>query len=257
MGVAFWWNPFFAQAIFWGFVFLFGGWLPARHRRRRLLDRLGGDPDDVVVTASYGTLEKYGDPGPMIGGDDGLLSHVDGWLVFRGERTDWAVRTSDVIIGSGPPFSFEGPALRHRCSLTKQGAGGFTLHSFATGERQVNRILDEWFAHPVPDGEPRFPPVLPPSRGYDGKIAVHWLVLIVGGFGVSFGALFKPLWGVIAAASILLLIGLFIHGAKTDGERQNQLADRTAEALENSPDHRVEAGELTSRTAAALEGGEA
>ena len=144
--------------------FFLGGWGAAKRNRRLLLARLDGEPDDLAVTASYRIAGKYGDGGAGYGTDEGLLANVDGWLVFRGLRTEWAVRTVDVNVGKRT-LHFDGPTGRRSVSLSTQTSGEFSIQRFVNSERALNGLLKEWEAHAVPElragEEIRFPPAAP------------------------------------------------------------------------------------------------
>lgn len=120
-----------------------------RSQNNRIAALIGRGEDEIPVIATL--LVPGWDL--SLGDDFGLLCHEAGWLVFRGERTEWSVRSADVtVLPQGEGFRFPGPAGTIRMmKLRKAGSG-----------RAVS-LYEEWLLAERPAGEAVFPPVTGPA----------------------------------------------------------------------------------------------
>lgn len=126
----------------------YGTWRTAR----ALAD---AEPDEWLVKVRY---EVAGLPrGCELGRDVGTLSLVEGWLVFRGARTDWSLRRDQVGLtetwrGSIVSFS-ESPRNYHVC--IDHGPS-------------LRFLFENWMPW-VAVGEAVWPPVRPTPEGWAGR----------------------------------------------------------------------------------------
>lgn len=135
-----------------------------------LLERLDADYGEVAVR----TVVRLVDASPVLGHDHGALCVEDGWLVFRGVRTEWAVKREDVVVG------------RSHLGYTAPGGARLVVAldpvEYPAG---VRRLLEEWAAAPSPTGASVFPPaIVAPER----RRVVTWkdAVVAAGGIGAAF-----------------------------------------------------------------------
>lgn len=145
-------------------------------------ERVVAEADERIVRVDYRYRRR------SIGRDRGALTIVDGWLVFRGERTEWQLRPSDAdwrlgaILRVGPVYSM----VLH---------GTFPLVG-----------IDAWAADADPPGEPILPPREPwpeadaPSRG---RAALFFLPAISFLFTFS---LMPEQWALILPFLVLALV---------------------------------------------------
>lgn len=124
----------------------------ANRRAGDLVRALDGDGGEAVVRTTYSLPSGF----PTLGHDEGLIFVEDGWLVFRGRRTEWAVRTTDTI------------PLRERAGFAYPGVTGATLLvrlEAVTDPAFVDRLLYAWRVERRIDGLPVLPPgVVAPER---------------------------------------------------------------------------------------------
>lgn len=164
----------------------------------RLTQRLEADPEELPVRMTV-TLDAL-----HLGSDEGMLCLERGWLIFRGARTEWSVRASDVT-GSGDGFLFTGPAGRVR------SVGLQVLSRSADLQDLLRRWRD---APPVP-GEAVFPPAAIERRGAwwleapGGHLALSvpfvggWLSILVVPATVAWALFFVTLgFGLVAARAL-------------------------------------------------------
>ena len=119
--------------------------LAARARAaRRLAHRLEADADELAVRVSVSLVE----PRLELGSDEGMLCHEDGWLIFRGERTEWSVRTGDVYFAPGASgWRYLGP----------EGGARFVLLDPIRRGGDLAGLLARWSAAAPGPGEPVYP----------------------------------------------------------------------------------------------------
>lgn len=118
------------------------------------------EPDETVRTLRY-------DDGIFRTGEDrAILEVVDGWLVCRGGRADWALRPVDAGISGTSPAILHWRApdgTSGRVVIGTMNLGG-ELRYALTGDRRAVSFLREWIAGPIPVGEPVWPPSRPMPR---------------------------------------------------------------------------------------------
>ena len=171
-----------------GIVLLSGGGRRRERRTRRLARLLEGDPADLSVRV---TMRLAGSLA-ILGHDEGTLFTEDGWLVFRGRRTEWAVRPTDVD-SSATRIRYPSPTGRRLdaefLAITEPG--------------RLGALLREWRATPARPGRAVFPPgrVAPERRSG----AIGWAVWAVATVGA--GA-----WAGAVAPDLRLLFGVVMTG---------------------------------------------
>lgn len=115
---------------------------------------LGAESDEIAVEVTV-NLRVRGMPEWLLGRDEGFLCHVDGWLVFRGHRSEWAVARESVEEARPNGFVFHppgGPARVVRLEPLRQGG-------------DLSEAIGDWIESPAPKGEIVWPPiVMAPER---------------------------------------------------------------------------------------------
>lgn len=135
-------------------------WALGRRRERTLAEALGREGDEAAAIAHYALAE--GDSTVALGRDEGMLSSVDGWLHFRGLRTEWSLAPGDTIRRQAHVEIPMGEGRRATVFFTPP-AGGIGRAT------DLRTVLDDWDAGPDPVGEPVFPPITP-----NGPWPVRW-----------------------------------------------------------------------------------
>ena len=183
------------------------------------VDEGQGPGESVLVTLSVAN-EK----GRTTGKDRGRLISSEGWLLFEGERTAFALTRRDANV---PRFGAAGVVnLVDRRSVRLISPDAAIL----------DRVLTDWSLSPVPDGEP----ILPPVDRHPEVWVERWIGCIIGliacvtlsGMALAFGF---PL----GAASTLLPAGGLAWGARLLSRRLRQELPRVlgaASPLEPWPD---------------------
>ncbi len=176
------------------YVLMFGGlfWHWRQQKRRVPVgEGLTGVPQFRVV-ASLRREVAYG-------AEEGLLSFVDGWLVFSGRSLSFSVRTGDVVLDiddGGTTFAFAGPHGPHRAVLMPLGNTKEMREAWAAWKR----------AGGEPDGVPLYPPVLPSPVRRDSPAWRFYVAFLVAMGLLSFRAL--PVVGALEIA----VAGLVLYG---------------------------------------------
>lgn len=128
-------------------------WLGGR-RERALAEALGDEGNEVAVVASYSLTGRS--MAARLGRDEGMLSLVDGWLHFRGLRTEWSLSAGKVRREGtclGVPTGHPEVSSEVRLSAPSDaGMGDVT---------SIRDMLDAWQAASLPDGSAVDPPVVP------------------------------------------------------------------------------------------------
>lgn len=185
-----------ALSVFVFFLSISGGTAPIRRdlvkqKRAALLRRkIEGDDDEVPITATIFLLpEKV-----AIADDDGMLLHESGWLLFRGSRSEWSVKLSDVEpTTDGFGFVFPAPDGSRRC----------VSFDDLTDDHALSRTVREWMRAPEPPEPSVWPPPTPLARRDPfGAAGSGWLF---GGVGLIAGATVGPFGHL---ASIFVTAGL-------------------------------------------------
>lgn len=114
-----------------------------RRELERVLDPGPGEHFTSVEYRSQGTDETD----LRLGRDDGFLTEVDGWLHFRGERTEWSVSRNHAVRGIGRIIV---PDPRGDLVVYFGGGSGFAFGP--------ERVLAEWFLAERPEGPALLPP---------------------------------------------------------------------------------------------------
>ena len=150
------------------------------------------------------TLSVVNAKGGTTGNDLGRLISNEGWLLFEGERTAFAL-------------------TRQKAQVPRFGAAGVVnledrrAVRFASPDAvMLDRVLTDWSLSPVPDGEA----VLPPTETHPGVWAERWTGCVIGliacvavaGMALAFGF---PLW----SAFTLLPMGGLAWGARVLSRR--------------------------------------
>ena len=157
---------------------------------RRVALALDGDEGEAAVAVRYSLPSGS----PALGRDDGLIVVEDGWLVFRGERTEWAVRRTDVIpLQVGEGFAYRGTTGK-TLLVTLEPLGDPYF---------VGRLVMAWRVEETIDGRPVLPPgtVAPERRRWRAPgraVAGAALALLV--------TVAEPLDGWIAGSAIGLVV---------------------------------------------------
>lgn len=119
------------------------GWNRWQAREREIREHLGAEPGDTSVGLRIRILGEH-NALVAVGEDDGILAIVDGWLVFRGLRSEWAIRPGDAE-PDGQLLRFDGPAGKTEVRFS--GEVGLTLRLWSRGS--------------AGEGPSVFPPSLP------------------------------------------------------------------------------------------------
>ena len=119
--------------------------------------------------------------GTLLGGDEGYVTFVDGWLHFAGRRTDFALRRSDV-------GTMENGASGPRLELPNELTLSLRVIDERDGER-LCRAFALWSNVPTPEGEPILPPQgvnpLGLARAWHGVLMTCAWVFVVLGFAIA------------------------------------------------------------------------
>ena len=150
-----------------------------------------GPGESLLVQAS---VRNSG--GMRTGGDIGRLISSEGWLLFEGERTSFAVTRGEAY---EPRYGETG--------LVNLEDGRSVLFS-APDAGVLERVLTDWSASPVAEGEA----VLPPVEIHPGIWVERWtmtltgalIFFIVAGFGLAFGF---PLAAALASVGLVACLG--------------------------------------------------
>ena len=210
-----------------------------RRRDRVLADALGRVGHEIAAVVWYAVADD--DVRASVGRDEGMLALADGWLVFRGLRTEWSLSPADAVLRDALLQIDLSDGLYSLVTFAAPG-GEYGLRPFG----ELRSLLDRWADCPRPPGEPVFPPVLPASRlGYGGwsggtigqeamssifrSVAIA-LVLVGATMSVGVRGLLVCLGG---AALPFLLVGLGIAAKRI--RRRRRLLRRVAAALEAQP----------------------
>lgn len=158
----------FLAGLLGGFVsFAYAASLPRRNRERLLAGRmlaLEADGGEAAVRVTYALAEG----GQLLGTDEGALCTEDGWLLYRGERTEWAVRAEDVEPGGGG-FRYVAP-----------GGGRFSVSVDAPFEPgRLSPIFAEWRTTAPRPALPTLPPIVvaPERADRDARVFAVWGVV--------------------------------------------------------------------------------
>lgn len=184
-----------------------------RERLARLFFTPIGDPE-----AAFLPLEPRPSPGPCFyveialqrgrrttGGDLGIVAFSDGWLVYEGQTTAFALSPQDVQKATREAMGW---ALR----LPDDQALTLLIHGNAEWEYEIAR----WLREPPPDGLSRLPPLAPNRVHRLRRAGQHQAgAYMVAGLGLG-GALVRWLHhkpNLDAAHGILALFTLALFAA--------------------------------------------
>ena len=168
-----------------------------RRRARRLVRALEAGEDEVAVGVRIETHPRR----IVLGHDEGLLCHETGWLIFRGDRTEWSVRVRDVAPDpESAAFRFPAPDGSMRRAVLDP----------LSEEAALFRTLRDWWAAEGPAEPSVYPPsVLSPDRCRwwlgDGWGVLAVLIPAFAGLAVLedvFGAIGVLVGGVVIAGGI-------------------------------------------------------
>lgn len=130
---------------------------PSRFRRRMAVEEseeFEADAGEVPVEVRLSLVDHR--VGTWATGRDvGMLCHEGGWLVFRGRRSQWSVRTLGGKLVTERGFRFSPP-------------GGYERDvTFAALDRddRVSALLAEWARATCPEGAEVLPPITVPDAG--------------------------------------------------------------------------------------------
>lgn len=180
-----------------GLVVVAGYYAWRATRRWREVATLEIGPGDVPVAMTVDLIPA----GIRTGEDVGVLATVDGWLVFRGRRSEWSVRAADVdrILGVGT-FEFTGPrGIDRRVRLRP-------LRFL----QELTPMWSEWRRSAGEAGEPLFPPVRagrPVALGGTDDRLLLGIAAVVGGLVFLVSKEFsEPGWPFVVVAVVTVLI---------------------------------------------------
>ena len=183
-------------------------------RRLRGLADLPAPDDQFPVEVTFHRQTDYGS-------DYGLLSFVDEWLVFEGERTRFSVSNGDVGLDEDTlSFSFDGPGGTHWTTFSPLDEKAFKA-SWERWQQKGQRTRSEAVllppVHPVPERNAR--------RGWWGVGAV----LIIGVLIVLDMVGQQPVYwasvAVIVTVFTPLTLGYAFHVLRNDAELRRLALD--------------------------------
>lgn len=119
----------------------------ARRREIALRHALKMEDDEIAVRAEV-FRDPVGGRRTLLGADDGALTTVDGWVVFRGLRSEWCLAAPQTGDDLANTLFFDGPD------------GRYSVRLFAVGPRSLdgNALLRKWRDAPLASGPARHPP---------------------------------------------------------------------------------------------------
>ena len=129
--------------------------------------------------------------GEQTGSDCGTLIFCDGWLLFEGARTEFAVTRGEAWANA--------PGTSVNLTLEDRRTVRLTLPLEASGYKPFNEAFSRWNLQPIPDGEA----VLPPREIHPEVWVERWTWCVIGliaclavtGMAFAFGL---PLWAAYA-----------------------------------------------------------
>lgn len=209
MGLGTWgsfvYNVHFVGAIVMGLGNLMLPVFLQRTKARTNAVRLEPAPGELLVTASY-----YHGDALSLGADEGLLTLVDGWIFFQGDRTSWSVRPSDLDRIDSHLLSYPGPRGVFRVALSYQPVSSV----FWRSDHSLSELLDRWKEGPEPEGEAVLPPVVwgDPPRGERRSLMVlaFFAVVTVVAASLLFGIFVSWVAGLIIALPSGVAVGMAV-----------------------------------------------
>ncbi len=160
------------------FLTYFGAGVVAYWTNRHLVERrMRGLRDDAEGGQFAAVLRLSRET--AYGFDEGLVSFVDGWLVYTGRRCAFSVRREDALWLKADDkrygFAFEGPAGKHLATLTVTEGGRF------------GKAYWDWSRAENVEGGPVLPPSVPNETAF--VLYRSWAMLVLAVFGVVLAGL--------------------------------------------------------------------
>lgn len=188
--------PFILGLMAVGYLAMFAG-IVGEFRRRNERVPLGESPSGVPQFPATAVLRRE----VAYGAEEGLLSFVDGWLVFSGRSLGFSVRRRDVELDmddGGTSFTFAGPHGDHRATLMP-----------LANKRAVQEAWAAWKrAEGEPVGIPLYPPVLPSPIRHTTSIW-RFYVVFMGALGLLSFRVFPIVGGAeLAVAAMVVYLDL-------------------------------------------------
>lgn len=209
IGVAFWGHGWWA--LWTGVTLGIAGLVraattSARTRRRRLaafVRELGTDEGEVPARLTV----RLGDGGPVFGEDIGAVCTEDGWLIFRGARTEWAVRADEVALRMNG-FGYQ---------LPSGGMAEATLWTEGRPGRLAPVFFEWWGTRPRPGLSILPPATMPPERpGRDLRYALLW---IAGGLFVLYATRSAVVESRMIVGGVFLTMAAIFLGTRSSHRR--------------------------------------
>lgn len=149
--------------------------------------------------------------GVATGTDRGWLIFSEGWLLFEGARTSFAVTRGEA----------RGRLYGIQLSLTLEDRRSVQL-SLVEGQESLTQAHRDWNAAPIPEGEA----LLPPTEFHPETWVDRWSLCIFGavgfgtvlGFGIAFGV------GWVIASSLLAVLACLIVASRCARRLRRELS---------------------------------
>lgn len=159
---------------------------------KRLVSGMDADGGEIPVRVRL----YFGPTNEPLGADEGLLVQEEGWLIFRGLRSEWSVRRSDVEFDRNfHRFRYIGP----------EGMARYGEIDLLRKTRPAYGLLKAWLDAREPKEAPVFPPAVRSREAtVASRLAFTVAMALVGGLFASTGSVVAGLG--LAGGSILFFV---------------------------------------------------
>lgn len=127
---------------------------------KRKVRKMSGDEDERAVVVGYRAKDT------PLGSDVGMLCAEDGWLHFRGERTEWSLRVPDVR-----RRDLDVHLLDHDRTVTLRPL-----------ENDLEAVFDDWESARPPAGPSTLPPLVAAPEVAERIPKAYYAVIPVSAF---------------------------------------------------------------------------